>query len=201
MSARYSAKRVVLRAGRDAHLPIVRGEREHAAAIGGVDFGVMDIDSAEIRVVATGERLTLSIFRCADGIGDERVVPLSADHVVRMFVNLVTVARVLHDAGHALAIKQQLVHRERLTDLGARSRRRFHEDRIEQVTPRAVCRAVQRARHEHRIAVKDIDRMDLGAVGGDQLIEQAPAFEAFDAILLDEVRRHLVARERGAVDE
>ena len=96
------------------------------------------------------------------------------------------------------------LHGELLADLGAGFRRRVHQQLVEHGAARAVGHrsglGARRARERERPEVERV-RVDRGAPGRDQSVEQAPSLHRLHRRGVEDVGRDRVARELRPVDD
>jgi hypothetical protein len=102
-------------------------------------------------------------------------------------------------------LRDQVLHREMLAQLGAGAGRGVREDRIEDRAARRkrVAATVVRRRRADEREFADVERHapNRRTAGRRDGVEQAPAPEPRDARRPDDMRRDCVVGKRGAIDE
>jgi hypothetical protein len=107
------------------------------------------------------------------------------------------------DAGDAPAVSRQVLQRYAFAHLGAGSHGGIDQQLVEDRAAGTVHRVRAAGllwRHEGQVAEPKRDLRDRGTAGGAQGVEKSPAREPVDAVALDEVGGHDVAREGVAVE-
>ncbi|MEP7020287.1 MAG: hypothetical protein ABI808_06525 [Pseudonocardiales bacterium] len=142
----------------------------------------------------------------ADGLRDERVAPVRADHDSRALDDRLAAVVMAADAHHDAVLDQDLFDREPLPNFSTRACRSVDQDLVEHPAPRGI--GVRRAAWRRARSALDGDWPEVEGVGrhrgkartGD-LIQQPPTAQRRDRRRLHDVGRDGVARELGTVHD
>jgi hypothetical protein len=185
--------------------PVVRrpGADHPPDAIPAVHLPAAQLDARPVRVIRGRERRLDVIGRRAHRLGDGGMAPVGAHDETRALGNGGT-ARAPADAGHAVAVEDQLVEGEALAHLGAGVARGVDEELVEQRAARAVDRVgaleLREAPAQDDGPWIEAHLRRRGRAGSEDAVEDPPAPQPRDAGHLDLVGGERVAREPGAVD-
>ena len=185
---------------------VVRREAANCLVIADVLLEIVGVESAVIAVIVRRQRWLHVVLRCSDGLGDQRVHTVGANHDAGSFRDGAACSAAPLDAGDSIAVPQQRLHGEPFSQFRTGLDGRIHQQLVQYRAPGAepaACgvgvghTAIQRERTD----VKEQAAGNWRAAGRPQAIEQTPPIQDLGAMRPDDVSGNGVARKRGPVDQ
>ena len=150
-------------------------------------------------------RSPLVVLLGLDGLRDQRVLAVGADHHAGALGDRRAALCVPANAGHDSVVREDLVDRERLAQLRAGLDSGVHEQLVEHRAPRAVAAGdpVDRLRRSGDRQRSEVERVGLDRRASRRLetLQQSPALERGHPRWMHVVGRHRVARKSRLVDQ
>src|SRR5207237_880812 len=147
-----------------------------------IHFHALGRDPTPVAVVADRAARPGVIGGGLHAAGYERARAIGADDDPRALGHRPSAPSVTANAGHAAAVPDQVLHRERLTQFGPGLDRGFDQQRVEHRPTRAVALAhaarCWRQAPQREWADVEPDARDRRAARGPDLLEQAPTLES-----------------------